>query len=322
MIVTSTAPDEFNTSATTDSALSILPHYHDDPHSHHSAPFVDPTTNAPSPILSPVLQVPATAPAAAYSKHALHTPAIIPGVTPSASSAETLCYLLKPLNDPPLVPHVRARRAAASYKRRKPQQYYPPAKPPFLLERSLVSAAALAASGTSFSRTGSGSGGLMQGTPFPAFLQQVTPRTHVTAGLAQLNPVSARFIDRVWWTGGGSEQSGSAPLDDRHHEDESESATVAAAAAAAALMVAGANNSMSQHSDSSQSNRTTPSEWEPDSHHDLHHHGPNLETQNTPSGAADQASIVNLPPATLAALPSDSRDLLGILLLAANGRNV
>ncbi|KAJ3183876.1 hypothetical protein HDU87_005992 [Geranomyces variabilis] len=325
---TSTTSRELSASASTDSDLSILPHYHDDPHAHHSAPFVDPTTNAPSPILPPVLQLPDT-PSATYIKHALHTPAIIPGVTQPHA---TLCNLLKPLNEPPLVPHVRARRAAASYKRRKPQQHFPPAKPPFLPERSLVSAAALAVSATSSYR-GTGNGVPMQGTPFPAFLQQVTPRTQVTAGLAQLNPVSARFIDRDWWTGSASAQSETAPPVDSHHEEHhnDSATTVAAAAAAAALIAAGASSSGSRHSESphdvhgksDEYSITPPSEWAPEPHsdHDLHHHGPHADTSSEGSGAAGQASMVDLPPATLAGLPSDSRDLLGILLLAANGSN-
>ncbi|KAI8591845.1 hypothetical protein BDZ88DRAFT_409867 [Geranomyces variabilis] len=326
---TSTTSVELSASPSADSDLSILPHYHDDPHAHHSAPFVDPTTNAPSPILPPVLQLPDTA-SATYIKHALHTPAIIPGIThPHA----TLRNLLKPLNEPPLVPHVRARRAAASYKRRKPQQHFPPAKPPFLPERSLVSSAALTVSATSSYRGGT-NGVPMQGTPFPAFLQQVTPRTQVTAGLAQLNPVSARFIDRDWWTGSASAQGETAPPDGSHHEERQNDAatTVAAAAAAAALIAAGASSSGSRHSESphdvhSKSEEysiTPPSEWAPEPHsdHDLHHHGPHAETSSEGSGAAGQGSMVDLPPATLAGLPSDSRDLLGILLLAANGSNV
>ncbi|KAI9096518.1 hypothetical protein DFS34DRAFT_144702 [Phlyctochytrium arcticum] len=174
----------------------------------------------------------------------------ISGVTANHTSSEdrsdTLTKLLQPLSEPPLVPHIRARRAPTSYRRRKPQVYYPAAKPPYLLDRPPPSM------------------GYRVYPGFPAFLQQVTPRNQVTAGEAHRNPVSARFVDRRWWMGAGggagngeanSDEGGDLAADATHEEEltsleeghgqrseqevEWEARAAAAAAAAAAARVAG-----------------------------------------------------------------------------------
>ncbi|KAJ3184033.1 hypothetical protein HDU85_001884 [Gaertneriomyces sp. JEL0708] len=117
------------------------------------------------------------------------TPPAISFVNPVTNapndSSSTLVKLLQPLTEPPLVPHIRARRAPTTYRRRKPQVNYPTAKPPYLLDRPPPASA-------------------YRVPGFPAFLQQVTPRNQVIAGEAHRNPVSARFVDRRWWTGGST----------------------------------------------------------------------------------------------------------------------
>ncbi|KND02472.1 uncharacterized protein SPPG_02934 [Spizellomyces punctatus DAOM BR117] len=147
----------------------------------HAVPAIDPLPPLPAEAFDVALTV-----GKEVGGTSISTSTATSGPTTSTTDrSNTLVRLLQPLTEPPLVPHIRARRAPTSYRRRKPQVNYPAAKPPYLLDRPPPSV------------------GYRVYPGFPAFLQQVTPRNQVTAGEAHRNPVSARFVDRRWWVGGG-----------------------------------------------------------------------------------------------------------------------